>query len=133
MRSAFLPEPDFVPAWVHFGGSGVLQTSDGSALQSRLILNKPAWASNGSLVPDADFVFIHDGRTPGYVDVLEIEQRSSNCLTDSLLGGWMDLQPNHPERLRGWESHHVREIGVQRYEDAAVLNSKAQDLFVSRS
>jgi hypothetical protein len=58
-----------------------------------------------SLVPDADFVF----------------------------GGRMHLQPNHSQRLRGRKSHHVREIGVQRDENAAVLDSKAQDLFVSRS
>jgi hypothetical protein len=28
-------------------------------------------------VPEADFVFIHDCQTPGDVDVLKIEQRSS--------------------------------------------------------
>ena len=78
---------------------------------------------NVSLVPDANFVFIHDGQAPGYFDVLKIEQRSSNCLTDSLLGGRMHLQPNHAERLRGRKSHHVREIGVQRDENAAVLNT----------
>src|SRR5256885_3740085 len=84
-------------------------------------------------MPDADFVFIHDSQTPNYVDVLKIEQRSSKCLTDSLLGGRMHLQPNHAERLRGRKSHHIREIGVQRYENAAVLNGKAQDLFISRA
>jgi hypothetical protein len=86
-----------------------------------------------SLVPDADVVFIHDGQTPGDVDVLKIQQRSSNRLTDSLLGRRMHLQPNHAQRFRGRKSHQVREISVQRYENAAVLNSKAQDLFVSRS
>lgn len=82
---------------------------------------------------DADFVFVHDGQTPGYVNVLKIEQRATNCLANSLLGGRMHLQPNNTERLRGRESHHVREIGIQPYERAAVFNREAQNLFVGRS
>lgn len=84
-------------------------------------------------MPDADFVFIHDSQTPSYVDVLEIEQRSPNCLTDPLLGGGMHLQPNDAESLLGWESHHVGEIGIQRHEHTTVLDREAQDLFVGRS
>jgi hypothetical protein len=84
-------------------------------------------------VPDADLVFIHDSQAPGYVDILKIEQRSTNCLTDSPLGGRVHLQPNNTKRLLGRESHHVREIGIQRYEHAAVFNGEVQDLLVGRS
>ena len=93
----------------------------------------PALASKVPLMPDADFVVIDDSQTPGYVNALKIEQRSSNCLTDSLLGGGMHLQPNDAERLPGRESHYVREIGIQRYEHAAVFNREAQDLLVGSS
>jgi len=102
----------------------------GFAAECRL---DPAQASNVSLVPDANFVFIHDGQPSCDVDVLKIEQRSSNCLTDRLLCGRMHLQPNHAESLLGWESHDVREISIQRYEYTTVLNSETQDLFVGRS
>jgi hypothetical protein len=78
-------------------------------------------------------VFIHNSQTLGYVDVLKIEHRSTNCVTDSPLGGQMHLQPNNTARLTGRESHYVREIGVQRYEHAAFVNSEAQNLFVGRS
>lgn len=49
------------------------------------------------------------------------------------LAGGMHLQPNDAERLPGREPHHVREIGIQRYEHAAVFNCEAQDLLVGSS
>ena len=85
------------------------------------------------LSPDADFVFVHDSQPPGYVDVLEKEQGSTNCLTNPLLGGWMHPQSDNTERSLGRKSHHISEIGIQRHEYAAVLNSEAQDLFVGGS
>jgi hypothetical protein len=69
-------------------------------------------------VPDKDFISIHDNQA--WPD-------------GSPLGGRMHLQPNNTERLLGREPHHVREIGVQCHEHAAVLNSDAKDLFVGRS
>ena len=45
----------------------------------------------------------------------------------------MDLQSDYTERLLRWKAHHIREIGIQRHQDAAILNSEAQDLVVSRS
>ena len=83
-----------------------------------------------SLPPDADFVVVHDGQPPGYVDVSEKEHGSENRVTDSLLGGWMYLQSNNTEGLPGRESNHIGEIGIQRHKYAAVLNSEAQDVFV---
>lgn len=84
------------------------------------------------LPPDADFIFVHDGQATSHVNVLEKEQRLTNCLTDSLLGGWMHVQPDDSERLLGRKSHHIREIGIQGHEHAAVLNSETQDLLRRR-
>jgi hypothetical protein len=58
---------------------------------------------------------------------LKIEQRATNCLTDSLLG---EITPSV---CSGGNGVTFAKIGIQRYEHAAVLNSEPQDLFVGRS
>src|SRR5450432_4118798 len=99
---------------------------------SRPIGNNPAWAVEG-LSSDADFVVVHDGQSPHYVDFLEKEQGPTNRLTDPLFAGWMHLQADNTECPLGRKSHHISEIGIQCHEYAAVLNGEAQDLFVGGS
>ena len=86
-----------------------------------------------NLTPDAGFVFVHNRQMPGSVDILKKEHGSTNCLTDPVFGSWMHLQPDNAERPLWRKSHHVREIGIQRYQDAAVLNGESQDPFIVRS
>jgi hypothetical protein len=45
----------------------------------------------------------------------------------------MDLQPQDSGGLRGREPHHIREVGIQGHQDAAGLDSEAEDLWVGRS
>ena len=85
------------------------------------------------LSSDPDLFLVHNGQPPGYIDAVKKEQSSADRLTNPLLGRWMDLQPDYTECSLGWKAHHIREIGIQRHEDPAILNSEAQDLFVGRS
>src|SRR4051794_34638293 len=64
---------------------------------------------------------------------MEEQQRSSNRLTNSILARWVHFQPDHTNRPLGWKSHYVREIGIERDEDATVIHSEPQHLFVCRS
>jgi hypothetical protein len=82
------------------------------------------------LSPDADFVVVNDSQPPGDVNISKKEQGTPNRLPDSLLGGRMELQSDDAERALGRKADHIREIGIQRHEYAAVLNREAQNLFI---
>jgi hypothetical protein len=80
---------------------------------------------------DADFDIVHDSQLSGYVDISEQEHGALNGLSDSLFGGRMHLPSDYTERRFGRKSHHIREIGIQRYERATILNGEPEDLFVA--
>jgi hypothetical protein len=56
---------------------------------------------------------------------VEEEQGSAYRLTNPFFGRWMDLQPDNTKRLLWRKPHHVREVGIQRHEDAAVFDGEA--------